>query len=218
MEGCADYGILVRITSGKDTFLFIDGIDRERYMTTLVKALGSFREGCGEPEIAGLGDDSAEIFFRGGSEEHIRYLMRTVHASYASYRKVKGCRVYFGRTFYELLDGEAYISRAVTDLRKRYDYICTPADVSSECIIADAGDVNDKLFSGKISERELSCIALKYAGVRTFGDFLAKADSYGRRAAAEEMKRAYDLTYKEIGYIFGCSTATAYRLVNNTSQ
>lgn len=45
----AEYGILITVRSAKDTYLFLDGIDRDRYMTILIKMLNRSQLGDAIP-------------------------------------------------------------------------------------------------------------------------------------------------------------------------
>ena len=49
----AEYGILNTVRSAKDTYLILDGIDRDRYMTILKKILNRSQIGAAIPVIAG---------------------------------------------------------------------------------------------------------------------------------------------------------------------
>ena len=212
-----DYGVLATVTSKKDTYLFIDSADRERYISILIKALRIRDAACGIPEITGLSSDTAMIFFRGGEEEPIRYLIRKVHTSYASYRRTKGCAVQFGSAAYKLIDGNADIARTIKEIRGGFDYICTsfgfrkdglPPGTIVECL---------KLCFGKISYDALLGMAMRYAGAESFSEFLMRAEQKQRACVAKDLRNIYRLTYKEIGEILSCSSTTAHRIVNNAS-
>ena len=119
-----DYGMLVTVKSIKDSYLFLDGIDRDRYVGCIVKMTENAF--CGEilAVIVGMNSDFAKIVFVGGDEEKLRRLMRNVHISYSAYRKTKKCPVVFGKSSYELLDGIEKIKEAKEKTRLCSDFVC----------------------------------------------------------------------------------------------
>lgn len=119
-----EYGIIVRVKSAKDSYLFIDGIDRDRYIGSIIKMTGNISPGEIFPVIAGLNSDSAQIVFLGGDEEILRRLMRNVHISYSAYRKTKKCPVSFGKTSYELIDGLQAIKKAKENTKLNSEFVC----------------------------------------------------------------------------------------------
>ncbi len=119
-----EYGIIVNVKSAKDSYLFIDGIDRDRYIGSIIKMTENISSGEILPVIAGLNSNSAQIVFVGGDEEILRKLMRNVHISYSAYRKTKKCPVTFGKSSYELLDGLQEIKKAKENTRLNSDFVC----------------------------------------------------------------------------------------------
>lgn len=119
-----DYGIVVNVKSVKDSYLFIDGIDRDRYIGSIIKMTENISSGEIMPVIAGLNSDSAQIVFVGGDEETLRRLMRNVHISYSAYRKTKKCPITFGKSSYELIDGLEEIKKAKENTRLNSDFVC----------------------------------------------------------------------------------------------
>lgn len=217
MEYSDDYGFLVTVRSQKDTFLFIDETDMERYMLILIRSLRNNNFMCGEPKMAGLCCDAANIVFCGGEEDRMRHLMRTVHAAYGSYRKSKGCSVKFGRSSYILLDGTLDVVRTMKSVRYKFDHICMSFGNSEDGVPPGTVVKRLKLCSGKIPYDALADIAFRYTGSPIFTEFLANSDIRQKQCAAKELRCTYELTYKEIGEIFLCSAATAHRIVNNAS-
>ena len=213
----AEYGILITVRSAKDTYLFLDGIDRDRYMTILIKMLNRSQRGDAIPVIAGLNNDEARILFRNGYEEPLRYLIRMIHTSFASYRKAKNCPVQFGRSSFELLDGTANVVRGIKHIRDHSDYICTVFD--SEEANCPPGTLAEriKIIPGKISAIKLLQIASTYCAVSSFEEFLQYATSEQKKEFIKELRSKYELSYREIGKILNCSGTTAHRIVNKSS-
>ena len=119
-----DYGMIVTVKSAKDSYLFLDGIDRERYVGCIVRMTKNTFFGEILPVVAGLNSDLAKIVFAGGDEEKLRRLMRNVHISYSAYRKTKKCPVVFGKSSYELLDSVEKIKEAKEKTRLCSDFVC----------------------------------------------------------------------------------------------
>lgn len=119
-----DYGIIVTVKSAKNSYLFVDGIDRDRYIAGIIKMTENFPSGEILPVIAGLNSDSAQIVFAGGDEETLRRLMRNVHISYSAYRKIKKCPVTFGKSLYELIDGFEEMKKAKENTRLSFEFVC----------------------------------------------------------------------------------------------
>lgn len=119
-----DYGMIVTVKSTKDSYLFVDGIDRDRYIAGIIKMTENIPSREILPVVAGLNSDSAKIVFAGGDEETLRRLMRNVHISYSAYRKIKKCPVTFGKSSYELIDGFEEMKKAKENTRLSFDFVC----------------------------------------------------------------------------------------------
>lgn len=210
----AEYGIYITVRSAKDTYLFLDNVDRDRYMAILIKMLKRSRPGEAYPLIAGLNNDTARILFRNGFEEPLRCLIRTVHAAYAAYRKTKNCPVQFGRSSFELLDGTADVVVAMKAIRDRSDYICTVfEDEEGNCPPGTLAE-RVKIIPGKISDIALLQMACAYKRVSTLEEFLQSATLRQKREFMQELRGKYELSYREIGKILNCSGTTVHRIVN----
>lgn len=211
----ADYGIRITVRSVKDTYLFLDGIDRDRYMAVLIKMLKRSQIGEAVPIIAGLNNDTAQILFRNGYEEPLRYLVRMIHTSYASYRKAKNCPVQLRRTSFELLDGKADMVQAIKTIRDRFDYICTVFD-NEEGNYLPPGTLAEriKIIPGKISDTTLLQMVRNYRNASSIEDFIRHATPEQKRELIKELRSKYELSYREIGRILNCSSATAHRILN----
>ena len=131
MKYINDYGMLVTVTSENDVFLFIDGIDRDRYISELIKNTNSIPENDTCILIAGLNSNSATIVFDGGCEEKLRYVMRRVHLSYSAYRRNKKCPVRFNSSDFQLIDGSSALRDIVKNIKEKSDFICTKFGKSS---------------------------------------------------------------------------------------
>lgn len=159
----AEYGILVTVRSAKDTYLFLDGTDRARYMAIFIKMLGRNAIGDARPLIAGLNSDTAQILFQNGYEEPLRLLVRMMHASYASYRKAKNCPVQLARSAFDLIDGKKEVAGAVKSIRDKSDFICTIFDREGEhCPPPGTLAERIKTIPGKISGTLLLELAAAY--------------------------------------------------------
>jgi len=119
-----DYGVMVTVKAAKNSYLFIDGIDRDRYISSIIKKTERVSNGEIIPIIAGLNNDCARIIFMGGDEDILRKLIRSIHISYSSYRKLKNCPVAFKKTTYETVDGFAKIKEAKENIKADFDFIC----------------------------------------------------------------------------------------------
>ena len=125
MKYINDYGMLVTVKSENDVFLFLDGIDRDRYISVLIKNTNDFFEDVPRPLIAGLNSNNAMIVFDGGCEENLRYIIRKVHISYSAYRRNKRCPVRFKSSTFEVIEGNSALQQVVNNIKEHSDYICT---------------------------------------------------------------------------------------------
>ena len=125
MKYINEFGVIVTVKSEKDAFLFLDGIDRDRYISELIKNTDEKAENAVRPLIAGLNSNSVIIVFDGGSEEKLRYIIRKVHLSYSAYRRNKKCPVRFKSSSFVLVDDALKLQKAVKTVKEESDYICT---------------------------------------------------------------------------------------------
>lgn len=126
-----DYGMLVTVTSSKDSYLFVDSIDMDRYVSTLIKMIAYDRINMDAyskefiPLIAGMQSETAKILFSGGDEEVLRRVMRSVHISYSAYRKNKKMPVKFGKSTYELIEGIAKLKETQKMIKENCAFVCS---------------------------------------------------------------------------------------------
>ena len=128
-EKTTDYGMLVTVTAAKDSYLFVDGIDMDRYMATLIKMFDGkkvYDDSSNEvvPLSAGMKSETAQIVFRGGDEELLRRIMRSVHISYSAYRKNKKLPVKFGKSTYDIIEGITKLKETQKIIRQNSSFIC----------------------------------------------------------------------------------------------
>lgn len=119
-----DYGMLVTVKAKKNSFLFFDGIDQDRYISSLLKMTKKYGKENINPLFGGINNETAFLIFDGGNEDILRDIMRKVHISYAAYRKNKKFPVRFCKSSFELLDGNAAICSAVKELKEMPEIIC----------------------------------------------------------------------------------------------
>lgn len=213
-----EYGMLVTVKSANDSYLFLDGIDRDRYMSILIKMLERKQSGDALAIIAGLNNDTVKILFSKGCEEELRPLLRSIHTSYASYRRIKKCPVHFGRSVFELLEGKFCIANAVRSIRENTDYICT-VFYRSEGASMQPGALMERIdiLPESLTDGKLLHMAQRYKKVTSMEEFLQNAASEEKRAFAKDLKNKYNISYRQIGTILKCSHTTVYRMVNKSS-
>lgn len=119
-----DYGMLVIVKAKKDSFLFLDGIDQDRYISSLLKMTKKYGKENINPLFGGINNETAFLIFDGGNEDSLRDIVRKVHISYAAYRKNKKCPVRFCKSSFELLDGNDAICSAIKVLKETQGIIC----------------------------------------------------------------------------------------------
>ena len=210
----AEYGILVTVRSAKDTYLFLDGTDRARYMAIFIKMLGRNAIGDARPLIAGLNSDTAQILFQNGYEEPLRLLVRMMHASYASYRKAKNCPVQLARSAFDLIDGKKEVAGAVKSIRDKSDFICTIFDREGEhCPPPGTLAERIKTIPGKISGTLLLELAAAYQRA-SFDELLRDATPGQLRELIQTFRNQYELSFREIGRLLNCSCTTVHRILN----
>ena len=210
----AEYGILVTVRSAKDTYLFLDGTDRARYMAIFIKMLGRNAIGDARPLIAGLNSDTAQILFQNGYEEPLRLLVRMMHASYASYRKAKNCPVQLARSAFDLIDGKKEVAGAVKSIRDKSDFICTIFDREGEhCPPPGTLAERIKTIPGKISGTLLLELAAAYQRA-SFDELLRDATPGQLRELIQTFRKQYEPSFREIGRLLNCSCTTVHRILN----
>lgn len=212
----AEYGTVIVIRASKDTYLFLDSIDRKRYISIFVKMLKKNPQKDACAIIAGFSNDFVKIIFEKGCEEDLRSLLRRVHTSYASYRRTKNCPVKFERSDIFLLETEISISEAVKKLRNESDYICTDFYNYNETDIETGFLVKKESMHENITDSKILYTAQRYKKVSSIEEFIEAADSSEKRAFAKTLKDGYDISYREIGNILKCSYSTIYRMVNKS--
>jgi hypothetical protein len=68
--------------------------------------------------------ETAQIVFRGGDEEVLRRIMRSVHISYSAYRKNKKLPVKFGKSTYDIIEGITKLKETQKIIRQNSSFIC----------------------------------------------------------------------------------------------
>ena len=200
--GIDEYGILVSVKAATYDYLFLDDIDRQRYILILLKMLKRNPENEAAPVVAGMTTDNIRIYFSYGYEEELRYIFRMVHAAYASYRKVKKCPIKFGKSKFELLDETRQIVNTIKDIRDNSDYVCTVFDEQDGCY-PPPGTILKRIpyDVGKISEDKLLELACRFQKVSSVEEFLNHGTKQQKSEFTHELREKYDLSNKDIGNI-----------------
>lgn len=211
-----DYGILVTVKVIKNGFLFVDDIDRRRYMSTFLKMFDRILPTDAVPIVAGLNRETAYVLFKYGFEEEIRSIFKAVHTSYASYRKIKKCPVKFSRTAYELVEGRWPLINIMKAIRDESDYVCMVFNEEDGEGVIEPGSLAQRidLFPYKISEAKLFDLACEFRKVTSLEEFARRATLEQKSNFTHELRNQFNLSYRDIGKILKCSGATICRIMN----
>lgn len=195
-----DYGMEIVVHAAKETSLFIDVTDIQRYVLTLNKMILGTKDILTEPIIVGFNKKIAEMVFRGGTEECFKKIIQKTHVSYSSYRRTKKFPIFFGKTEFCVLEREKTIAERVKKIRNESKFICT--SFSMKCNVVTNLHTKVIEYEKYISD----CNSAK--------DFLKMADISEKKDFINYLRKCHNLSYREIGKMLDCSSTKIYRLVN----